>query len=191
MSTYRLFVFSIFPVLYILSIIIYRFYTEQFKNHITKLQRFIVIIILFISFLYGITTNYKYAKIGYNDGVQFDLDGFKGRLFTGIENDNSQKLFYNTVKNKINSDDIIFTPSPFLTNFYLSNQVYDLNQIFNSEIKGDKYYVIISREYYPNEISKGYSELRNLVVSIRDTLIIGNFHLLEIDKEQFQIENPK
>lgn len=187
-STYRLFIFSIIPVLYISTLLIYQFYKEQYRSSFTKFQKFIVVILVFISFLYGITTNYKYARIGYNDGVQFDLDGFKGRLFTPIEHDSSQKLFYESLKNIISDDDIIFTPSPYLTNFYLSNKVYDLSQIFNSDIKGNNYYAIISRESYPNEILKGYGELKKVVKNFEEYLIIGDFHLLTIKKENLHLK---
>ena len=139
---------------------------------------------LILFFTYGVSSNLIYAYIGYNDGVQLDLDGYKSRLFSEIKRDGTQVEFYKKVKEIIDENDIIFTQSPHLTRFYLNNKnytSYTLDKIKMDINNESKKYIIISRESFPVEIQKGFQILKNENVSFNIVLQNGDFYLLMIN----------
>lgn len=141
-----------------------------------------------ISFLilYGFSTNLIYAYIGYNDGVQFDLDGFKNRLFSKIEYDNSQKLFYERLKSTVNPGDTIYNGS-FVTRFYMNNPEASIISMKSSLSISDpvgnaEKLFLITRENYPLGFEKIYKELDSAGLQKRLILKTGDNELWGIKK---------
>ncbi len=113
---------------------------------------------------YGFSANIIYAYIGYNDGVQFDLDGFKNRLFTQPVYDTSQKDFYRGLNNFITPADTVYNGT-WVAQYYLDNPVctFDKMKESLSTNPGEKY-MIVTRDFYPLGFEKIYSQIDSLGV---------------------------
>jgi len=142
---------------------------------------------VFLLMSYGFSANLIYAYIGYNDGVQFDLDGFRNRLFSPIQHDNSQKEFYSQLKKSVNESDTLYNAS-FVTRFYLNNPVYTVNSMYKDfdsphEVNSPEKLLLITRENYPLGFEKIYKELDSLNYKRRLIIKIGNNELYGITKQ--------
>lgn len=177
--TYRHLFIGIIPMCYLNAKLVYYFYNKlKVKNYIPlyKLKLIFATGFAFI-YIYGVSTNIVYAYIGYNDGVQFDLDGYKSRLFTEIKRDKTQVDFYDKVKPIIEKENIVFSPSPHLAKVYLGCNVYTIDMIDKIEHTGNKY-IIISRETYL-DMNEGFDSLKNSGVNYEKVLNVGDFYLLK------------
>src|SRR4030095_15062641 len=150
-STYRHPFIGIITLALMAAVLINRFYTnfaEKNTNLLMSLKYVSASGALFL-LLWGFSSNLIYAYIGYNDGVQFDMDGFKNRLFSPVKYDNSQKDFYSGLKKIVPESDTLYNGS-FVTRFYLKNPVLTFQKLKEnfSNSKNLKY-VIISRDMYP------------------------------------------
>jgi len=180
--TYRHLFMGIIPACFLLTKILIFVYSElskRFGKRITLFKIF-ALFSFFIFFAYGASTNLIYSIVGYNDGVQFDLDGYQSRLGHEIKPDLKQQTFYNSLNNYINTDDIIFSDAPQIANFYVNNRVYTLNKIndFNDSLYNR--YIIISREAYPNILSNGINKIKDL--NIKEIYSIQDFYLFKLLK---------
>jgi hypothetical protein len=169
-TTYRHLFMGIIPLLYILVLAlsnIYKLLINKYKLQKTLLSKFIIIFSLLLFLLYGASTNIIYAMTGYNDGVQFDLSGFKSRLFYPAINNNYQKDFFVRTKKIINSNDIIFSKSPIIIKAYLNNKVYNFNYIKKTKYSGNKY-IIIGIDTFPDgNFNEAFKRLRALKVNYK------------------------
>lgn len=113
---------------------------------------------------YGFSANIIYAYIGYNDGVQFDMDGYRNRLFTTPEYDTSQKDFYRNLKNYTGEKDTIYNGT-WVAQYYLENPVctFDKMKESLSSNPGEKY-MIVTRDFYPLGFEKIYAQVDSLGV---------------------------
>ena len=185
-STYRHLFIGLIPFLFIIAKTVIdiwdNYLTKNISNKGLLSLKYISGVFLLILMFYGFSTNIIYAYVGYNDGVQLDLDGYKSRLFKDIRTDTTQKKFYSNIKNYITQNDTLFTGAPFLTCFYLPNNTVlsykKLEEILS--LKNRSCYVIISREFFPLDISKGREFLNNL--NIKSILILkeGDFELYKV-----------
>ncbi|KXK50682.1 MAG: hypothetical protein UZ05_CHB002001607, partial [Chlorobi bacterium OLB5] len=97
-------------------------YSSKYPAKKIKLKYAAGLCIAFLM-LWGFSSNLIYSRIGYNDGVQFDLDGFNSRLFEPVKHDNSQKDFHAELKKTVSPLDTLYNGS-FVTRFYLQNTVF-------------------------------------------------------------------
>lgn len=113
---------------------------------------------------YGFSANIIYAYIGYNDGVQFDMDGYRNRLFTTPVYDTSQKDFYRNLKNYTGEKDTIYNGT-WVAQYYLENPVctFDKMKESLSSNPGEKY-MIVTRDFYPLGFEKIYTQVDSLGV---------------------------
>ncbi len=184
-TTYRHLFMGLVPLSILFVRWIYSLYFE-YNNlkifNIINLKDGILKIFLLFFLFWGFSTNLIYAYIGYNDGVQFDMDGFKSRLFSKIEVDNSQKFFYEEIKKIIFKDDLIFSESPYLTKFHFDNKVYEINKIKEFVSINVNKYVIISRETFLYSPDKEFKKLNDNNIDYNLILKIGDFYLLKTIK---------
>jgi hypothetical protein len=160
-TTYRHPFIAIMTISILIGIITVKMYKSYIsKNQVSVWLNSSVIAVLFFLMLYGYSSNIIYAYIGYNDGVQFDLDGFKNRLYSPVKNDNSQKEFYRKIKDRVSESDTLYNGS-FITQFYLKNPMMSINYMKNTAgiNPGKENLLIISRENYPMGFEKIYGEL--------------------------------
>jgi hypothetical protein len=137
-------------------------------------------------FLWGCSANIIYAIIGYNDGVQFDLDGTKSRLYERISHDNTQKDFYSQIKSTLKETDTFYVfsagQSIFMTEFYLDKySVFDKNMLLRSlEETGTPKLVIIDRTSFPLGLQPGYRMLDSLNLNRELILKRGEHELFKV-----------
>lgn len=140
--------------------------------------------------LWGFSANLIYSRIGYNDGVQFDLDGFNSRLFEPVKHDNSQKDFHAELKKTVSPLDTLYNGS-FVTRFYLPNTVFTKEKMpesIKSSPAGSTKYFLVTRDVYPLGFKRIYAELDSLAAM--DTLKVqlllknGEHELYGISKTQ-------
>jgi len=182
--TYRHLYMGIIPACFLLSKILINTYHIYVKNSFANKTsiRISVIFSVIVLFSLGASSNLVHAYIGYNDGVQFDLDGYQSRLFNEIKHDMKQQTFYRNIKNQISSNDIIFSDSPQIGNFYISNKIYTLEKINDfKDFPGQKF-IIISREAYPNIMEQGEEKIKHL--NLRKTYSIKDYSLYKIEKKK-------
>lgn len=141
-------------------------------------------VLLLIS--YGYSANMVYAYIGYNDGVQFDLDGFKSRLFSPITHDRTQKDFYEGVRNEVPSADTIYNGT-WVAQYYLPNPVgtFDKMKESLSTTPGSRY-MLITRDFYPLGFEKIYSQVDSLGVKRELIFSTPKHELYRITKESIR-----
>lgn len=169
----------------ILSVNLYNKLIDS-KMYSQYLIKYVSVFAISFLILYGFSTNLIYAYIGYNDGVQFDLDGFKNRLFSKIEYDNSQKLFYERLKSTVNPGDTIYNGS-FVTRFYMNNPEASIISMKSSLSISDpvgnaEKLFLITRENYPLGFEKIYKELDSAGLQKRLILKTGDNELWGIKK---------
>ena len=85
------------------------------------------------------------------------------------------------LKKILSNKDIIFTPSPHLVRFYISNKNYTLDKIKSYPCDNNNKYIIISRESFPYKINEGFQILRNEKINYKIILNIGDFYLLKYE----------
>lgn len=145
---------------------VYTVYTQKYPNRSVILKYALTFSALFLM-MYGYSANLIYAYIGYNDGVQFDLDGFKSRFISGIERDNSQKEFFAELKKVISPEDTIYNCYS-VTTFYVKNPFFRLDKMKTSlENSGSEKYVLITRDMYPLGFDEIYSRLDSMGLNKR------------------------
>lgn len=190
-STYRHPFIAIISICILSGLLIYNWYNItdlKIKNSLRF--KFIVISTFSFLMLYGFSANIFYSYIGYNDGVQFDLDGFNSRLFEPVKHDNSQKDFHAELKKIVSPLDTLYNGS-FVTRFYLPNTIFTKEKISESlknSPDGDTKYFLVTRDVYPLGFTKIYAELDSLaaVDTLQVQLLLkkGEHELYGIAKTQ-------
>jgi len=147
----------------ILSVRAYNELTMKFPDYHRAIKVFSAASVLLLM-SYGFSANLIYAYIGYNDGVQFDLDGFKNRLFTAPVYDTSQKDFYKGMNNYVTPGDTVYNGT-WVAQYYLNNPVCTFDKMKESlgTNPGNKY-MIVTRDFYPLGFDKIYSQIDSLGV---------------------------
>jgi hypothetical protein len=164
-STYRNPFMGIIVLCLMAAILINKLYLHYFSEaeagKLIKLRYISAFAVLILMF-YGFSANIIYAYIGYNDGVQFDMDGFKNRLFGKIERDNSQKEFYYELRKIVNPSDTLYGGS-FVAKFYLHNPIMTTGKIrIDSSDPQTEKLVLVTRDLYPLGFDEVYSHLDSL-----------------------------
>jgi hypothetical protein len=134
--------------------------------------------------MYGFSANLIYAYIGYNDGVQFDLDGYRSRLFTNIEYNSTQKEFYENIQTRLRPLDTLYNGS-FVSQFYLGNPVAPVSKLKESfsvnPIQPVKY-LLITRDIYPLGLEKGRILLDSIGANWKLEVKTGEFEMYSVKK---------
>ncbi|MCC6865624.1 MAG: hypothetical protein IT280_05630 [Ignavibacteria bacterium] len=129
-----------------------------YKNSIKLISIFSIITLMG----YGYSANLIYAYIGYNDGVQFDLDGYKNRLFDKIEYNSSQKKFYSGLKQYVTPADTIYNGT-WVSQYYLTNPICTFDKLKESLIANPApKFILVTRDLYPLGFEKIYTQIDSL-----------------------------
>ena len=166
LTTYRNPFMGIITICLMAAILAVRAYNEltmKFPDYHRAIKVFSAASVLLLM-SYGFSANLIYAYIGYNDGVQFDLDGFKNRLFTAPVYDTSQKDFYKGMNNYVTPGDTVYNGT-WVAQYYLNNPVCTFDKMKESlgTNPGNKY-MIVTRDFYPLGFDKIYSQIDSLGV---------------------------
>lgn len=166
LTTYRNPFMGIITICLMAAILAVRAYNEltmKFPDYHRAIKVFSAASVLLLM-SYGFSANLIYAYIGYNDGVQFDLDGFKNRLFTAPVYDTSQKDFYKGMNNYVAPGDTVYNGT-WVAQYYLNNPVCTFDKMKESlgTNQGNKY-MIVTRDFYPLGFDKIYSQIDSLGV---------------------------
>ncbi len=166
LTTYRNPFMGIITICLMAAILAVRAYNEltmKFPDYHRAIKVFSAASVLLLM-SYGFSANLIYAYIGYNDGVQFDLDGFKNRLFTAPVYDTSQKDFYKGINNYVTPGDTVYNGT-WVAQYYLNNPVCTFDKMKESlgTNPGNKY-MIVTRDFYPLGFDKIYSQIDSLGV---------------------------
>ena len=138
--------------------------------------------VVVIFMLWGFSSNIIYAYIGYNDGVEFDIDAARNRLFFPLAWDNSQQQFHAELKKIVTPADTLYNGS-FVTECYVNNPVATTDKLKESlERTGGEKFVLVTRELYPFGIEKGYKIFDSLNAPRKLILKKGDFELYTIRK---------
>ena len=177
LNTYRNIFLGIFLIMFLASVSLLKAKDIYFSNlkSTNNLRKFVIAFFVILLMIWGFSANLIYAIIGYNDGVQFDLEGSKTRLFTIIRCDDSQKTFYKKIKNYISPNDTVYICGSgipvFTTQFYLpDNPIYDFNHFKESLVIENRKLIIIDRVSYPIDLEVGRKVLDSL--NLNKTLIL-------------------
>lgn len=169
LTTYRNPFMGIIPVCLMAAILIIKAYDYSINKfteskYAVKLISAICLIFLLIS---GCSANLIYAYIGYNDGVQFDLDGFRNRLFSPPVQNTAQHDFYEGVKKRVNPADTVYNGT-WVAQYYLPNPVctFEVLKESLSRSPGEKY-LLVTRDFYPLGFDKIYPQIDSLEVKKR------------------------
>jgi len=191
LSNYRLIFMGLIPLMFLMALLVTGWFKEfSDRSDITKpgtayLTSFCILLLCW----WGFSTNLVYACIGYNDGVQFDLDGSKSVNFSQLVYDNSQKKFYDNVLISVEPSDSIYVLSGgtqiFVPQYYLgSRRVFDFGALKSRVVSGAiPKFVIIDRTGYPLGLDEGYKMIDSLNVHRKLVLKEGEFELYSIFKE--------
>lgn len=190
-STYRHPFIAIIFLCIIGALLGNKWYSENdniIKNSLA--YKYLIISVFSFLMLYGMSANVIYSYIGYNDGVQFDLDGFNSRLFEPVKHDNSQKDFHAELKKIVSPLDTLYNGS-FVTRFYLPNTIFTKEKISESlknSPDGDTKYFLVTRDVYPLGFTKIYAELDSLAavdtLQVQLLLKMGEHEMYGIAKTQ-------
>jgi hypothetical protein len=183
--TYRHPFIGIITVCLMAGILIFRLYEYYVESRQIRTLRlkFASAFAVFFLIIYGFSANLIYAYIGYNDGVQFDMDGFKNRLFEKIEHDNSQKDFYYELGKITSPGDTLYNGS-FVAKFYMpGNPVCSFDKLKEDIRKspGERY-VLVTRGLYPGSFDKIHSKLDSLGGNKKLLIKIKGHELYQISK---------
>ena len=190
LSTYRNPFMAIITVCLMAAIMLTRLYDSFYSKNPARiiLIKYVSAFGILFMMLYGFSANLVYAKIGYNDGVQFDLDGFVSRLFTPVAHDNTQKDFYRELRGVIQPSDTLYNGS-FVTKFYVPNSVYSIQRMtetLKGSPPGTEALLLITREMYPLGFENIYSQVDSLVQadSLKKRIILktGQHELYSLKK---------
>lgn len=188
---YRLIFLGVVPLVFLMALLV----IEQAKKRADLPGRFKLYVRYFFAFcililgLWGFTTNIIYAYIGYNDGVQFDLDGYRVIHSEDVKRDNSQKNFYYDLNTMLGPKDSIFVPangiSTFVSQFYLgTDKVFPVETLKSSLSENNSpKLIIIDRISFPLGLEKGYQKLDSLGVNRKLLLKKGQYELYELSKK--------
>jgi hypothetical protein len=186
--TYRHLIIGLVPALFLATYTLFGLseLLQDKKIFHTNTAKLVTVFFIALLLTWGFSVNFIYAYIGYNDGVQFDLDGTKSLFLHSFTHDDTQKLFYREIKNKISENDSIYIgsggQSMFLTQFYLpDNPLYDFDHLKQALEKSDNIkYVIIDRVSFPLGIEEGRKLLDSLNVNKILLLKEGDFELYSV-----------
>jgi hypothetical protein len=180
-STYRNPFMGIISLSIIIAILLKKLYdTVEVKKPIAV--KYVSAIAVLIFMFHGFSANLIYAYIGYNDGVQFDLDGNVNREFYPVSIDNSQKEFHATLRNTVMQTDTLYNAS-FVTVCYVNNPVANFEKLKESlQASNGQKYVLITRDLYPLGSEKGYKILDSLNLSRKLIIKNGGFELYSVWK---------
>ncbi len=172
LSTYRNPFMAIITLCLMAAIMLSRLYESFIQKNPTHilLARYVSAFGIILLMLYGFSANLIYARIGYNDGVQFDLDGYASRLFSPIVHDNTQKDFHRELSGIITPADTLYNGS-FVTRFYVPNTIFTIEKFSESlknSQKGSEKLLLVTRDVYPLGFEKVYRQIDSLVTA--DTL---------------------
>ncbi|HRE09256.1 MAG TPA: glycosyltransferase family 39 protein [Ignavibacteria bacterium] len=172
LTTYRNPFMAVITLCFMAAVLVVKLYDYSLRKFPGKesLLRYVSALSMLMLMLYGFSANLVYARIGYNDGVQFDLDGFKNRLFSPVKHDNTQKDFHKQLKQSISNTDTLYNGS-FVTRFYIPNTIFTFERMTESlknSQPGSEKLLLVTRDVYPLGFQKIYGELDSLVKS--DTL---------------------
>ncbi len=180
-STYRIPFVGIITLSIIIAILVREFY-EKSNGKKSTMVKFATAISVIIIMVYGFSANIMYAYVGYNDGVQFDLDGTRSRLFSPVSHDNSQKEFYSELKNMTGAFDTLYNGS-YVTQCYLENPIASIQNLKESmQTNPARKLLLITRERYPQGLEKGRQILDSLGAPWRLALKNGDYELYVIKK---------
>ncbi len=159
----------------------YEFYEMKYPDKKPAVKFIAGVSIIFLM-IYGYSANLTYAYIGYNDGVQFDLDGFKNRLFTKPSQNTEQKDFYLNVNKYITPADTVYNGT-WVAQYYLPNPVCTFDKMKESlqSVPGEKY-MLVTRDFYPLGFDKIYSQIDSLGIKKRLIFKTGQHELYGITK---------
>lgn len=133
-------------------------------------------VILLAFFLFGVISNLIFIHHGVIDDVQFHKEHFKRISF---ERDNSQKTFFNKVKNIIESDANVYVPSlPYLARVYLNNRRIILMEKFELTDKNKSYLIFDKEAFQETEFERAKEKQR--MGDYRLILRVGDYYLYEI-----------
>jgi hypothetical protein len=169
LSTYRNPFMAVITICLMASIMISRLYDSFYQKNPARLilLRYVSGISIILLMLYGFSANLVYARIGYNDGVQFDLDGFRSRLFSPVIHDNTQKDFHSELRKVITTADTLYNGS-FVTRFYVPNTIFTIEKMIeslNNTPLGTEKLLLVTRDVYPLGFDKIYSQIDSLVLA--------------------------
>ena len=180
-ATYRVPFMGIITLSIIVASLVHKLFQRTEGNRTVTVKYAAAITVIFLM-AYGFSANIIYAYIGYNDGVQFDLDGTKSRLFYPASRDNSQKEFYGGLKEMISLTDTLYNGS-YVTQCYLDNPLADITKLKESiQTNPDRKYLLITRERYPQGIEKGRQMLDSLHTTYQLGLKLGDYEIYKIKK---------
>lgn len=182
---------AVIPLVFLASLVLVTFYEEYYLK-LMKAYKVIIVLLILLLISWGFSTNLTYAVIGYNDGVQFDLDGQKNQLMNWLQNriehDNSQKRFYNNLKNRLASHDSLYVAnnviSFYTTQYYLpDNPVYGFEH-FKTAIDSSKAnkYLILDRVSFPLGLELEGKLLDSIKVNSQLLIKEGDFELISVRK---------
>lgn len=181
-ATYRTPFMALIPLSIIIAILITKLF-EKSDGKKSMVAKYIPAAAVIIFMMYGFSANIIYAYIGYNDGVQFDLYGYKNRLFSKVEYDNSQKEFYGELKTLVRTGDTLYRGS-FVSNCYVENPVasfYNLKESLQTT-PGEKH-LLITREYFPLGLEEGRRQmLDSLNANWKLVLKKGDYEMYVVKK---------
>jgi hypothetical protein len=180
-NTYRNPFMGIVTLCIIIAILLVRLF-ETYKDKKPVPVKYAAAVVFLVFALYGFSTNIIYAYIGYNDGVEFDLDAARNRLFYPLAPDNTQKEFYNEMKKIVLPSDTLYNGT-FVTHCYLNNPVANYSKLKQSLVSsGGEKFVLITREVHPFKFEEGYKIFDSLAVSKKLVLKKGDFELYSVTK---------
>ena len=187
-TTYTHLFMAIIPLVFLSSLVFTVLYKE-YSSKMEKTSRIIITFLIILIALWGFSTNIIYALVGYNDGVQFDLDGYKSRLFREIKYDDSQKKFYKTLQNYISVNDSIYIGQGGLalptSQFYLpDNPIFDIEHLKTAlDSTSTRKYLIIDRVSFPLGLEPGRKMIDSLKVNKQLLVKDGDFELYSVSKQ--------
>lgn len=180
-TTYRNPFMGIIPLSIIISILVVKLYdAAETKKRV--FAGYAAGLLALSVMAYGFSTNIIYAYIGYNDGVQFDLDGYRSSLFTPVVEDDSQKRFYSDLGKIVSPADTLYNGT-YVTKFYLDNAIADLPNLTESiRTNPERKLLLITRERYPLDMEKGRQILDSVHATWKLGLKRGDYEMYEIVK---------
>lgn len=180
-STYRNPFMGIVSLAIIIAIMIKKLFDKS-ANHNPVIIKYTAAIVVMIIMLWGFSSNIIFAYIGYNDGVEYDIDAARNRLFFPLAWDNSQQQFHAELKKIVSPADTLYNGT-FVTHCYTNNPIADLSKLKESlGYSSNEKFVLVTREIYPFGIEKGYKLLDTMNFPRKLILKKGDFELYTIVK---------
>jgi hypothetical protein len=195
-ETYRVAFQIIIPSVFLIAIALFdliEFFKERYKqrilsNYVLKIFLFVALLIILLG---GINLNYKLALNGNNDYTAFVLAGYYNKRAINLNQDASQKRFYNNIKILLpdyNNLTIYTLGMPYVPQFYLKKNLLSFNNInIDSLPSSDKYYLIVPTENFP---LKSTEEVKILIDEKKKEIIKekADLAILYIENKNFLYE---